>query len=128
MESITPPTIIFVCIAGAIIILLVAYSVDKIGRRAVSAISGTEQSEPEKWNPNKRSQQQNEYMQKVRLRTKASIWDRAQIANLESGSLTFEEVRIAVVRRRYEARRMRYQERSLAVVDDDITNNTYDVS
>lgn len=105
-SAVAPPVIIVVAIGAAVIIVVVVAALYRICRRP-TVEADEEDIQGQKWSPNKRTQEQIQYMESVRWRNNANAWDRAQIAKREEESNAGGDFRRGLLRRQYEERRAR---------------------
>lgn len=74
--AIAPPLVILVCIAAAVAVVIAVAAMSLICRRGRSGAD--EDVEGGTWNPNKRNREQDRYMEEVRWRNNATVWERAK--------------------------------------------------
>lgn len=73
--AIAPPLVILICIAGAIVLVVIFAAMYRICRQSRAAAE--DDLEEKGWNSNKRNKDQDEYMKELRWRNNAMAWDAA---------------------------------------------------
>lgn len=73
--KIAPPVVIVICIAGAVVLVILVAALSRLCR-GVRA-DADEDQDNKAWNPNRRNSDQDKYMEGVRWRTNAEIWQTA---------------------------------------------------
>lgn len=75
VPAIAPPLAILICIAGAIVLVVIVAAMYRICRQ--SRVDADDDLEGKGWNPNKRNKDQDTYMEDVRYRNNAIAWEAA---------------------------------------------------
>ncbi|KAK5097880.1 hypothetical protein LTS08_006635 [Lithohypha guttulata] len=73
--QIAPPVVIVICIAGAVVLVILIAALSRLCRRVRA--DADEDQDNKAWNPNRRNPDQDKYMEGVRWRTNAEIWQTA---------------------------------------------------
>ena len=74
--AIAPPLVILVCIAGAAAMVIAIAAISRLCHSGRTEAVGDIESAS--WNPNRRNQEQDKYMEEVRWRNNACAWERAK--------------------------------------------------
>lgn len=70
--ALSPPVVIVVCIAGAVVLVIIFAAVYRLCRTVHA--NANDDLEGGQWNPNRREPAQVKYCQEVRWRNNASVW------------------------------------------------------
>lgn len=77
--TIASPVVIVICIAGAVVLVIIIAAVYRLCRRVHTDTNDNIEERP--WNPNLRNANQDKYMEEVRWRNNAIAWEHAKMDN-----------------------------------------------